>query len=99
CLARALSRDLNEILAAKAISWRARGVVGIDIAGPVVAGFRFADYRHIIDDCRRAGLGITVHAGETGGADEVEEAIEALDPARIGHGIQSATDPRGIGLL
>jgi adenosine deaminase len=99
CLDRAFSRDLNEILAAKAISWRARGVVGIDIAGPVVAGFRFADYRDIMDDCRRAGLGITVHAGETGGADEVEEAIEALDPARIGHGIQSATDPRVMGIL
>jgi adenosine deaminase len=99
CLDRGFSRELNEILAAKAISWRARGVVGIDIAGPVVAGFRFADYRDIMAECRRAGLGITVHAGETGGADEVEEAVEALDPARIGHGIRSATDPRVMGIL
>ncbi len=99
CLDRAFSRDLNEILAAKAISWHARGVVGIDIAGPVVAGFRFADYRDIIDECRRAGLGITVHAGETGGPEEVGEAVEALDPARIGHGIRSATDPRVMGIL
>jgi len=99
CLDRAFSRELNEILAAKAISWHARGVVGIDIAGPVVDDFRFADYRDIMAECRRAGLGITVHAGETGGADEVAEAVEALDPARIGHGIRSATDPRVMGLL
>jgi adenosine deaminase len=99
CLDRAFSRDLNEILAAKAISWRARGVVGVDIAGPVVEGFKFADYRDVMDECRRAGLGITVHAGETGGADEVEEAVTALEPARIGHGIRSASDPRVMALL
>ena len=99
CLDRAFSRELNEILAAKAISWHARGVVGIDIAGPVVEDFRFADYRDIIEECRRAGLGITVHAGETGGPEEVEEAIEALEPARIGHGIRSATDKRVMGML
>ncbi len=74
-------------------------MVGIDIAGPVVEGFRFADYRDVIDECRRAGLGITIHAGETGGADEVEEAVESLDPARIGHGIRSATDPRVMAML
>jgi len=99
CLDRAFSRELNEILASKAISWRARGVVGIDIAGPEVAGFRFADYTEIMAECRRAGLGITVHAGETGDADEVREAVEALDPARIGHGIRSATDPRVMAML
>ena len=37
-------------------------------------GFRFADYAAIYAECRRAGLGLTVHAGETGGADEVREA-------------------------
>ena len=38
CLDRAFSRDLNEIIAAKAISWHSRGVVAVDIAGPVDAG-------------------------------------------------------------
>jgi adenosine deaminase len=99
CLDRAFSRELNEILAAKAISWRARGVVGVDIAGPVVEGFRFADYRDVMEECRRAGLGVTVHAGETGGAEEVREAVEALEPGRIGHGIRSATDPRVMAML
>ena len=39
CLDRAFSRDLNEIIAAKAISWRSRGVVAVDIAGPVDRSF------------------------------------------------------------
>ena len=53
-------------------------MVGIDIAGPVTEGFRFADYADIYAECRRAGLGLTVHAGETGGADEVRDAVVAL---------------------
>ena len=99
CLDRAFSHDLNEIIAAKAISWKTRGVVAVDIAGPVVESFRFADYRDLFAELRRAGLGITVHAGETGGPDEVREAVEALEPARIGHGIKSALDPAVMDLL
>ena len=99
CLDRAFSHDLNEIIAAKAISWKTRGVVAVDIAGPVVESFRFADYRDVFAELRRAGLGVTVHAGETGGPDEVREAVEALEPARIGHGIKSALDPSVMDLL
>jgi adenosine deaminase len=40
-----------------------------------------------------------VHAGETGGADEVRDAVEALEPTRIGHGIKSALDPDVMALL
>ena len=48
---------LNEIIAAKAIAWRDRGVVAVDIAGPESLGFRFADYRDLFAQVRRAGLG------------------------------------------
>jgi adenosine deaminase len=99
CLDRGFSRELNEIIAAKAISWRSRGVVAIDIAGPVVDSFRFADYADIYAECRRAGLGLTVHAGETGGPEEVREALEALDPDRIGHGVRAAEDPAVLAML
>ncbi len=99
CLDRGFSPALNEIIAAKAIAWRTRGVVGIDIAGPVVEGFDFADYTGIYAACRRAGLGLTVHAGETGGADEVRRAVEALEPDRIGHGVRSAEDPAVLAML
>ena len=99
CLDRSFSPAMNEILAAKAIAWRSRGVVGIDIAGPDVDGFRFADYADLFGECRRAGLGLTVHAGETGGADEVREALLALEPDRIGHGVHSAEDESVLAML
>jgi adenosine deaminase len=99
CLDRGFSRELNEIIAAKAIAWKSRGVVGIDIAGPVVDGFRFTEYADVYDTCRRAGLGLTVHAGETGGPQEVREAVESLEPHRIGHGVRAAEDPAVLDLL
>ena len=99
CLDRSFSPALNEIIAAKAVAWRSRGVVGIDIAGPEVDGFRFVDYAEIYRECRRAGLGLTVHAGETGGPDEVREALTALEPDRIGHGVRSAEDARVLAML
>jgi len=99
CLDRGFSIALNEIIAAKAIAWLQRGVVGIDIAGPEVEGFRFADYADLYAECRRAGLGLTVHAGETGGPDEVRRAVEQLAPDRIGHGVHAADDPRVLDLL
>jgi adenosine deaminase len=99
CLDRGFSRELNEIIAAKAISWHTRGVVAVDIAGPVVESFRFADYADIYAECRRAGLGLTVHAGETGGPDEVREALEALEPDRIGHGVRAAEDPAIMAMI
>jgi adenosine deaminase len=99
CLDRSFSRELNEIIAAKAISWHSRGVVAVDIAGPVEPSFRFAEYTDAFAECRRAGLGVTVHAGETGGPEEVREAIEALEPSRIGHGIKSVYDPKVMAML
>jgi adenosine deaminase len=99
CLDRTFGRELNEIIAAKAIAWRSRGVVAVDIAGPEAPDFRFADYRETFAACRRAGLGITVHAGEVGGPEEVGEAVEALEPDRIGHGVKSAYDRRVMALL
>jgi len=99
CLDRGFSPALNEIIAAKAIAWQSRGVVGIDIAGPMDPGFHFSDYTQIYAECRRAGLGLTVHAGETGGADEVRQALEALEPDRIGHGVRSAEDPTVLAML
>ena len=99
CLDRSFSPAMNEIIAAKAIAWRSRGVVGIDIAGPDVDGFRFSAYADLFRECRRAGLGLTVHAGETGGADEVREALVALEPDRIGHGVHGAEDESVLAML
>jgi adenosine deaminase len=99
CLDRAFPYALNEIIAEKAIAYRARGVVGVDIAGPESADFRPADYRRLFERCRRRGLGITVHAGEAGPVEEIAEVIEQLEPSRIGHGVKAAYDPRTMAMI
>jgi adenosine deaminase len=99
CLDRAFPNELNEIIAEKAIAWHDRGVVGIDIAGPVSPGFRVSDYGPLFQRARRFGLGITVHAGEAGPVEEIAEVIEQLEPDRIGHGVKSAYDPRTMAML
>jgi adenosine deaminase len=99
CLDRAFPYHLNEIIAEKAIAYRARGVVGIDIAGPESVDFKASDYKRLFDRCRRRGLGITVHSGEAGPVEEVADVIEQLEPSRIGHGVKSAYDPRTMAMI
>ena len=99
CLDRAFPYELNEIIAEKAIAWRDRGVVGVDIAGPESATFRVADYRRLFRRVRQHGLGITVHTGESGPVEEVGRVVEMLEPDRIGHGVKAAYDPRTMAML
>src|SRR5207237_4199647 len=95
---RTFTAELNAIVVEKAIRWAARGVVGVDIAGPRPGGARY-DYRQvapIVEDAREAGLGVTIHVGEEGGdtgREEIAEVVEALRPDRFGHGILAASDP------
>lgn len=99
CLDRAFPLHLNEIIAEKAIAYRDRGVVGIDIAGPESAAFRPADYKRLFDRARRKGLGITVHTGESGPVDEIAEVVRQLEPSRLGHGVKAAFDPRTMHMI
>jgi len=70
-----------------ALAYRQRGVVGIDLAGDEVnyPPHRFAPLFH---QAAEDGLGITVHAGEAGGAENVQAAIQLLHARRIGHGVR-----------
>jgi adenosine deaminase len=99
CLDRAFPFELNEIIAEKAITWRDRGVVGIDIAGPESSTFRVADYQRLFRRARQYGLGITIHTGESGSIDEVARVVELLEPDRIGHGVKAAYDPRAMAMI
>jgi adenosine deaminase len=99
CLDRDFPFGLNEIIAEKAIAWRDRGIVGIDIAGPESASFRPSDYRNLFARARQFGLGITVHCGESGPVEEIAAVLEELEPDRIGHGVKAAYDLRTMAML
>src|SRR5689334_13211163 len=95
---RTFTADQNMVVVEKALRYRSRGVVGIDIAGPRPGGARY-DYTQIrehIELARDGGLGVTIHVGEEGGdmgIEEIAEVVESLRPDRLGHGILAARDP------
>ncbi len=68
------------------------GLVAVDLAGPEE---RYPDptlHRDAIELARAAGLHVTLHAGEWGGAAQVRRSL-ALDPERIAHGPLAIDDP------
>jgi len=74
-------------------------VVGIDLAGneetpyspPLPTMFREAKDRF--------GLGVTIHAGETGRPENIRAAVELFGADRIGHGTAASRDPKVLELL
>jgi adenosine deaminase len=101
---RTFSAEQNRVVVEKAIRYMARGVVGVDIAGPRPGGERY-DYTQIhehVELAKDAGLGVTIHVGEEGGrfgVEELGEVIESLRPDRIGHGILAAREPELMAAL
>ena len=97
--------DLNQIVVEKAIKFKDRGIIGIDIGGPRYShGTRYeyaARFGPLVDLAREAGLGVTAHVGEeyldddeleSVSAQEMEEVL-SLGVDRIGHGIVAAAHP------
>lgn len=71
---------------------RDAGVIGFDLAGPEAAFPDPLTHARAFDVAREAGLGITIHAGEWGGAAQVRRAL-VVRPARIAHGAPAIDDP------
>lgn len=92
CLDRTFTADLNQIIADKAIKYKKRGIIGIDLAGSIDDKFEIPALSSMINRCKENGLGVTIHTGEATGADEVKEVIKYLSPSRIGHGIKAVDD-------
>jgi adenosine deaminase len=92
------SPDVNAGLARTALEFRGAGVVGFDLAGDELH-FPAAPHREAFRIARAGGLGITVHAGEAGGSEEVDYAVETLGATRIGHGVHAIENPRTVQML
>jgi adenosine deaminase len=77
--------------------YRNDGVVGIDIAGGEHVPYK--DYYPCSEEAKRSNIYVTAHAGESGPAKNVQEAIEALGATRIGHGYHLVEDPEVVKLV
>jgi adenosine deaminase len=84
--------------ARRAARWAGRGIVALDVAGDEAIG-GFGELAPAVRIARQAGLAVSVHAGESGGAVAVRDALAVLGPARIAHGVAAATDPRLVAEL
>lgn len=67
------------------------GVCGVDLAGDEAA-YPTTGFRDFFAEAKRMELPFTIHSGECGSAENIEEAI-ALGARRLGHGIAMATRP------
>jgi adenosine deaminase len=91
------SPDLAALVADLAAERIPAGIVALDLAGNE-ADFSARPFVAVFREARRKGLGLSVHAGEWGGAANVGEALELLDADRIAHGVRVMEDPQVVEL-
>jgi adenosine deaminase len=85
--------ELAAQVAQLAVDRLSQGIVGLGLAGNE-AHYSALLFAGVFKEAQQAGLHITVHAGEWGGASNVYEAITQLNTERIGHGIRVLEDPK-----
>jgi len=89
---RTLDAEGEAAMAGVAADFRADGLVGFDLAGREADAPDPTRFARAFGVARDAGLGLTCHAGEWGGAPQVWRALE-LGVSRIAHGAPAADDP------
>jgi adenosine deaminase len=69
-----------------AAKFRNQGVVAFGLGGDELS-IPFSEFRRVYRFAADHGLHLLAHAGETGGPDQIKDAIDLLGAERIGHGI------------
>lgn len=90
--------DEGAAVAKLAAKYQHLGVVGLDLAGDETH-YPPGPFADVFKDAKKAGLCITVHAGEAGPAENVHSAVMQLLADRIGHGVSAKDDPELVELL
>ncbi len=91
---RSHSPQMSVAVAEESAGFVGQGVTGFDLAGREAEFPDPAPHADAFEAARTGGLGITIHAGEWGGAAQVWRALE-VGPSRIAHGAPAADD-RGL---
>ena len=68
------------------------GVVAFGLGGDELS-LSLSDFRKAYEYAAQHGLHLVAHAGETGGPEQIQDAIEILKVKRIGHGIAAIRSP------
>ncbi|MEN8240955.1 MAG: adenosine deaminase [Chloroflexota bacterium] len=86
------SVELAEEVMQQAVARMDRGVVALDLAGSE-NDFPGEEFAGIFSEAKDAGLAVTIHAGEWGGPEIIQLAVDKLSAERIGHGVRVLEDP------
>lgn len=92
-----INEGFNTVTIDVAKKYYGKGVCAIDLAG-YEGGHPMIDFKPLFDYAKSLGLPYTIHAGESGPASFVEDAIK-LGSSRIGHGGHATQDESVIALL
>lgn len=98
CALRTTDPSVSVQMAELAAANRNRGVAAFDLAG-AEAGYPVFEHVDAFAIARRAGVPITVHAGEGYGSPSIQQAIELGHANRIGHGTRLLEDPELLALV
>ncbi len=75
-----------------AAEFRSEGVVAFGLGGDELS-LSLSDFRKAYAYAAQHGLHLVAHAGETGGPEQIQDAIDLLGVERIGHGIAAIRSP------
>jgi len=90
--------DLAEYTVNIAVQYAGRYFYGLDLAGDEVNN-PARPFIHLFKIAKDAGMGLTLHAGEAGGPENVLEAVKIFGCDRIGHGIKAAESEEAMAIL
>ncbi len=78
--------------------YASQGIVALDLANDEYH-YPPGPFAPVFQAAKRAGLKVTVHAGEAAGPENIRVAIEQLGADRIGHGVRAGEDADVVRLL
>ncbi len=90
--------EISEDLARVAAAHAGRGVAALGTAGFVEPG-NLGRYRRPAQIAQAAGLPVVSHAGQTGGPESIEEALNELGARRIAHGFRAIESSKLVARL
>ncbi len=74
-----------------------RGIVAVDMGGDE-ANYSAEPFTWLFQQAQEAGLGVTIHAGEWAGVQNVLYAMEMIGTTRIGHGVKIMDNSSALAL-
>lgn len=92
CCYRSEPPAASEATVDAALRFREEGVVGVDLAGDEL-NFPAAPHAEFLLRAKKAGLPLTIHAGEVGTAKNLREAVFLFGASRLGHAVRLPEDP------